>query len=231
MDVDQTFDLVQLICDLEPFKRHNTEFHLIYRKDCPLWVPRKFAEIAFPKFGTALASQARNHDVGWPGGSNMLAGSAMMEMALLFRYGACRNDAYLLFEPDCVPLQRDWIDQLSEEWIRTKAAGKQAFGHWNMPGGDPQNLHMNGNAVFASNFHDHHPDIWIGPATQGWDFWFRNRIIPLSVDSHLITQFYNRATITKEEISTLTKNGKVPVMLHGIKDDSARRSVRELLLT
>ena len=134
LDLGPTFELVQLICDLEGHKRDETEFFLIYRKDCTPHVPRHFEKMARHKFGRAQAFMARNHDEGWPGGSNMLAMSAMMEMALLSRQGYSKNEAYLLFEPDCVPLALDWMDQLSAEWEITKAEGKEAFGHWNMPG-------------------------------------------------------------------------------------------------
>ena len=229
LDLGHTFELVQLICDLEKEKRDTTEFWLIYRKDCNPDVPRHFEKLAKPKFGRAGAFMARNHDTGWPGGSNMLAMSAMMEMTLLSRQGTSRNDAYLLFEPDCVPLAFDWLDQLSSEWDITKAEGKEAFGHWNMPGSIPDNLHMNGNAVFCADFFDRHPQWTVGAATQGWDFFYRERYISVSRDSYAIHQLYNIPSISQEDLAAQTKHGKRPALLHGVKDDSARRGIRALL--
>jgi len=230
LDLGPTFELVQLICDLEGHKRDETEFFLIYRKDCTPHVPRHFEKMARHKFGRAQALMARNYDTGWPGGSNMLAMSAMMEMALLSRQGYSKNEAYLLFEPDCVPLALDWMDQLSTEWEITKAEGKEAFGHWNMPGSIPDNLHMNGNAVFRSDFFDLHPQWTVGSANQGWDFFYRDKYISVSRDSYAIQQYYNAPTISEEALVSVEKHGKRPALLHGIKDDSARRGVRNLLL-
>jgi hypothetical protein len=229
LDLGPAFELVQLICDLEKHRREGTEFFLIYRKDVPLWVGKEFEKIARPKFERALALQARNYDIGWPGGSNMLAMSAMMEMALLFRQGACRSPAYLLFEPDCVPLAFDWMDQLSAEWEITKGEAKEAFGHWNMPGGILENLHMNGNAVFRSDFFDLHPQWTVGSANQGWDFFYRDKYISVSRDSYAIHQLYNIPSISQEDLEAQTKHGRRPALLHGIKDDSARRAVRMML--
>jgi hypothetical protein len=229
LDLGPTFELVKLICDLEKHKREQTEFWLIYRKDVPLWVSKEFEKLARAKFGRGAACMARNHDTGWPGGSNMLAMSAMMEMALLYRQGACRNPAYLLFEPDCVPLAFDWIDQLASEWEITVAEGKEAFGHWNMPGGLLENLHMNGNAVFRSDFFDLHPQWTVGSANQGWDFFYRDKYISVSRDSYAIHQLYSIPSISQEDLAAQLKHGKCPALLHGVKDDSARRAVRDIL--
>jgi hypothetical protein len=231
LDLSQTFDLVRLICDLEKTKRDNTEFWLVYRKDCPLWVHKEFAKLAGTKFGRAQAFMARNHDVGWPGGSNMLAASAMMEMAMLAQQGICRNEAYLLFEPDCVPMSLDWMDKLAAEWLVTKAEGKEAFGHWNMPGAIQENLHINGNMVLAANFYDKHPQWNIGSNCQGWDFFYRDKYISVSRDSYAIEQYYNAPSIGRDHLASVTKHGQRPALLHGIKDDSARLGVRELLLS
>jgi len=229
LDLGPTFELVQLICDLEREKRGETEFWLIYRKDCPIWVPREFEKLAKHKFGRAAALMARNHDTGWPGGSNMLAMSSMMEMTILHRQNTSRNEAYLLFEPDCVPLSFDWMDQLSAEWEITKGEGKEAFGHWNMPGSIQDNLHMNGNAVFRTDFFDLHPQWTVGSANQGWDFFYRDKYISVSRDSYAIQQYYNAPTISQEALESVEKGGRRPALLHGIKDDSARRGVRTML--
>jgi hypothetical protein len=230
LDMDQAMELTQLICDLEPERRQNTEFFLVYRKDCPLQLPKYFEGIAKPKFGCAIARQARNHEVGWPGGSNMLAFCAMMEINILAGEQLCKNGAFLLFEADCVPLARDWLDQLSREWDSVKAKGKEAFGHWHQQG-DATTLHMNGNAVFQADFFERHPTLIVGPATQGWDYWFREQLIALSCDSNLIFQHYNRHRITMEELQAIRKNDVRPALFHGIKTPDGRALVRQWLLS
>jgi hypothetical protein len=223
-------ELAKLICDLEPERRENTEFFLIYRKDCPLELPKYFQAIAGPKFGRSEARMARNFDAGWPGGSNMLAFSAFMEMSILQREKLFQNPAFLLFEPDCVPMRTDWLDRLSDEWEMAQQNGKEATGDWNQPGGLPENLHMNGNAIFSASYYENHPNLMVGPATQGWDFFFRSHIIGLSQDSAFICQVYGMPTISESEWAGIQKHGRRPALFHGVKDGSARVWARKSLM-
>jgi hypothetical protein len=227
LDMDATAELTQLICWTERKKREGTEFFLVYRKDCPLWLGREFEKLAGKHFSRCAARPARNHDVGWPGGCNMLAASAFIEMSILRREGLCQNEAFLLFEPDCIPLTPDWLDQLSAEWDRVSAMGKEAFGHWHdLPDGG---LHMNGNAVFRTTFFDEHPTWIVGAGTQGWDYFFRDRFIPMSVDSNLIFQHWQRHGMPYEELAAIQKGGIRPALFHGVKTRDGRESARRLL--
>ena len=227
-DTDVAMDLAKLICELEPENR-NSEFVLIYRKDCDHRLPKFFETLAGMRFARAYARMANNHDTGWPGGSNMLAHSPFMAMGMLHQQELVTSDGFLLFEPDCVPLATGWIDRLSEEWDKTKALGKEAFGHWHQQAG-PETLHMNGNAVFATNFFDRHSNIMIGPATVGWDYFFKDHYIGLSRNSDLIFQNYNRYDMTQAEWEAISKNGVRPVFFHGIKSDHGRKLARANLL-
>jgi hypothetical protein len=161
----------------------------------------------------------------------MLAASAFIEMTILLREGWCQNSGFLLFEPDCVPLARNWLDRLSAEWDRVCALGKEAFGHWHDLGHPPPDtgLHLNGNAVFRTSFFDEHSTWIVGPGTVGWDYWFRDKFLPISVDSNLISQQWNRHGISQEELASLTKNGERPVFFHGIKTPDARNHARNLI--
>lgn len=223
-DTDVAMDLAKLICELEPVPR-NTEFVLVYRKDCNLKLPRFFEKLAGTRF-KACARMARNHDVGWPGGANMLAQSSFMEMSILHQTGMIASDGFLLFEPDCIPLQRNWIDLLSEEWETTKALGKEAFGHWG-----PPEVHMNGNAVFSTTFFVRHSDIMIGASTQGWDYFYRANYLPISKDSDLILSHWQRYDIDQGTWASITKNGTRPALFHGIKTADGRALARANLLT
>lgn len=227
-DTDAAMDLAKLICELEPENR-NSEFVLVYRRDCDIRLPKFFEKLAGMRFARAYARMANNFDEGWPGGSNMLAHSAFMAMGMLHQQELITSDGFLLFEPDCIPLNRGWIDQLSDEWEETKALGKEAFGHWHQQG-DESTLHMNGNAVFSSRFFDRHSNIMIGPATIGWDFFFREHYISLSRDSNLIFQHYNRHEMNQAEWETVTKNGTRPALFHGIKTPHGRELARANLL-
>lgn len=227
LDLGEAFELIQLICDIEHDPKPNSEFFLVYRKDCPIWVSREFEKLARGKFQRVAARMARNHDTGWPAGPNMLAASAFIEMSLLRREYLCKNSGCLLFEPDCVPMQKDWIDRLSAEWDRVSALGKEAFGHWHTGGGPEP--HLNGNAVFRTTFWEEHPTWIVGSGCQGWDFFFRDKFLPISMDSNLIFQHWQRHGITEEEFINMEKNGQHPVFFHGIKTPDGRQISRKLL--
>jgi hypothetical protein len=228
-DLDVAMDLAKLICEIEPGVR-DSEFVFIYRKDCDMRCHKHFEQLAGMRFARAFARMARNHEVGWAGGPNMLAHSAFMEMGILLQQELITSDGFLLFEPDCVPLTKDWIDRLSAEWDKTKALGKEAFGHWHQQGG-PETLHMNGNAVFSTSFFDRHSNILIGPSTMGWDWFYRDHYVALSRDSDLIYQHYNRHGFSQGEWEAIAKNGTRPALFHGIKTDHGRVLARANLLT
>jgi hypothetical protein len=225
-DTDVAMDLAKLICEMEKEKRAGTEFFLIYRRDCDLRLPKFFEELAGMRFSTAKACMARNFDKGWPGGSNMLACSAMMEMSILRQQQISKNPAYLLFEPDCVPLGFDWLDRLSSEWEVTSRLGKQAFGHWHQQG-DRSTLHMNGNCVLCTDFFERN-GLMVGSAMQGWDYFHREKIVEVSRDSDTIYQWYACPSVTLEQMEGLQKNGVRPALFHGIKDATARQAVRKM---
>jgi hypothetical protein len=229
LDLGAAMELTELICELEPVRREETEFFLVYRRDCAPSFPKLFNREVSKHFGRAQARPARNFAVGWPAGSNMLAGSCFIELSILRREGICRSEAFLLFEPDTLPMRRDWIDQLSAEWERTKGLGKEAFGHWHQQGG-PETLHMNGNAVFRTDFYDRHPQWIIGPGLMGWDYWFRDQIIPISRDSNLVFQHYGRHGITLEQLEAISKNGERPALFHGVKTADGRQNARKMLI-
>lgn len=228
-DMTQTGELVDLICDLEPELRKDGEFFLVYRRDCPYAIEKAFEARAARKFARYKACMARNHAVGWAEGPNVLAQCAFMEMSILAQQGICKNEAFLLCEPDCVPMIADWLNVLSAEWERAKSLGKEAVGHWHQMH-SPEHLHLNGNAVFRTDFYHRHPNLMGGPGTQGWDFWHRAAYIALSCDSDYIFQLYGCPSITPEQLAGVLKNGVRPALLHGVKDGSARAAVRQLLV-
>lgn len=225
IDCGSALELVKLICDIERERREETEFWLIYRKDTPLPVVKTFNELAKQKFGRFGARIGRNFDDGHPGGSNALAQSAFMEMEILRREGICKNEAFLLFEPDCIPLTTDWLDRLSAEWLKVRENGKEAFGHWHQQG-DRDTLHMNGNAVFKTSHFERYGHLLMGPATVGWDYFYRTHFVEISQDSNLIFQLYNTYGLSEAQFDGMEKNGVRPALLHGVKDDSARKISR-----
>jgi hypothetical protein len=228
VDTEETLSLVRLICDIEPELRRGGEFFLVYRKDTAPYVAKEFERLASQKFERVAAREARNFDVGWPAGSNMLAGSAFIAMTILQRTGLCEHSAFLLFEPDCIPLAANWLDLLSAEWDRAFSLGFESFGHHHQQF-DETTKHQNGNAVFRTDWFDRHPNWIIGPGLMGWDYFYREQILSVSTDSNLIHQLYNTYGFTPEEFDSITKNGERPAFLHGIKTPHGRQIARERL--
>jgi hypothetical protein len=123
----------------------------------------------------------------------------------------------------------DWIDQLSAEWDRVKTIPKEAFGHWHQSE-HPDWVHMNGNAVWETCFFDKHPNRIIGSSAVGWDFFYREYFLEISVDSNLIFQNWNRYGLTEEEFLEIRKNGVRPALFHGVKTPDGRAHARKMLL-
>src|SRR3981189_812413 len=61
IDMDAAVELIQLICWCEHKRREETEFFLVYRKDCPLWLGKEFEKLTSNHFGRSAARMARNH--------------------------------------------------------------------------------------------------------------------------------------------------------------------------
>lgn len=220
---------------------------LVYRRDTPVDLVNQAVGHLGEKF-RVQSFRARSYGVGHPYGSNLLWQSAMTEVKALARDPKTfPYNGVLTFEADCVPLRKDWIKALTQEW-NDKVIGA---GEWSEDDAEPEqkrfqgqpkfevmghkdNDHINGNMVLRTDFSSRYPNI---PYTTdcGWDFYPPNRELFLRVgyDTDMILQNYRRMSIVRQEIPFLLKNGKVPALFHGVQGDVGKRIrnfMREILI-
>lgn len=243
-DVRAAIDLCQLIADIEPNPRSDCYFMVVFRRDTPADYQNRCVQNLREKF-KADGFVARSYGTGHPYGSNMLWASAMSEIQ-----GQARDKrkfpytGVLTFESDCIPLRADWISALTKEWNeKVINAGEwseedQEIDEGHVPGWPKIELmahwdtdHFNGNMILR-------PDILTRvqvPYTTnlGWDYYNKDRLKKVGVDTNLILQHYRRGVIQKEELDFLIKNGEVPAIFHGVQDRvgvQARKLIREKLV-
>lgn len=134
--------------------------------------------------------------------------------------------AVLLLEADCVPLAADWLEQLSDEWDRAEAVGKLVMGSWRPECGDVG--HINGCLMFSPKLKeviDFHPV----PKETAWDVHYAKLFAPYWCRTGLIANRYKEICVTEEQLLTPECGSRSPVMVHGVKDDSARKIAQKLL--
>jgi hypothetical protein len=223
------------------------------RKDCEFWIEcsekvssetaERLVSILSPKF-VSRWFRARNKGEGHPYGANQLWLSTMVEVWGQYKHSIAFREAFngiLTFETDCVPMRKDWIELLTNEWDKHLEETRQwnkanpeshiqfeCMGHVHQDG--TVHKHINGNAIFRPDMLERR--MIESPEVVGWDFYKPNREYLVSVgrDTNLITQYYSRPTITIQEMAHVKKGGIVPALFHGVKDGSARKLVRGVLI-
>lgn len=125
----------------------------------------------------------------------------------------------LLIEPDCVPLTRDWLDALIYAWGLALKNDAWIMGAWRDSGGP--HGHINGNCVVVPDFYHRAQVAHCVGQDMAWDCsvvhgemrnrWCKTRLIKNEFQSTGATPsiFYDPAA------------DRMPVLVHGYKDDSA----------
>ncbi len=147
----------------------------------------------------------------YPDGPNALAYRIMKEAPIYLDI-----KAVLLMEADCVPVARDWIQQLSREWDRAAGQGKMVLGHWQRESGG----HINGNLMFDPRLANT-VDLGPTPPKRPWDIAYPPIFEPVWARTGLIKNLYRRTKVTDEEIETPTIGSQPPVLIHGVRDQTA----------
>jgi len=235
---------------MEPEAREDCEVWIVWRKDTGQDLVEECVKVLKPKF-RAKHIRSRNFAKGHPEGSNLLWLTTIEEArAMKLRVKKEQSDQFngiLTFEADCVPLRTTWISDLTREWeekvinvkvhqdegdIRSNLAQQwprlEAMGHVHQEGTDKE--HINGNMIVRLDIFDRYANLRGSPGNIPWDMWHRNVFRKIGVDTNLIFQHYGRPTITVDELPHIRKNGVKPALFHGVKDGSARRHARTLLI-
>jgi len=220
-DRDRAMETSRLIADMELQKQDRHQFLFAYRFDAQLPDPETVRHVS-EKFNVMKPHKGRRREVGWPAGCNGLACDILMLAAEKHREREWKTDAVWLIESDIVPLKRDWLDLIDAEWKQALAQNKLVMGAWQKEWGI--NGHVNGNLVF-------HPTLCLkvagleGSAPQmGWDVYLAEKFRPHWWKSSQMANFYRHVDVKMEQLFL----PREPLaFVHGIKDDSGRRLVRE----
>lgn len=215
-DKDKAMRLAKFIADLEPSKREDVDFMFMARADSSFdeatatYVSRKFhVRNEKPKVRAAGHPYAC-----W------VTFFSVLEWVYLAKL-ASKCPAYkwvLCFEPDCVPLTKDWITELSVEWDRLNktVVGSETF-HWQM--------HLNGNAMYSADMKFltwFVKQITVNgcPKNEPYDLYMFPQFARWGVGySRKIANRCGQKTMTPEESKWLREKMGI-ALCHGVKDDS-----------
>lgn len=218
-DRDAAMRNARRIADNEPKFRNDVEFLFVARFDCP-HDPATIAHVS-KKFRTSTYTSTRS-GTGWPSGCNDVWCDLMCNHAIRNVYSGAWQDvkAVLTFEGDAIPVVKDWINQLSAEWNVAAAQGKTIVGCFMPPPLCGPVGHINGNAMFAPDLFARIPQIIGCSPHGGWDFIFAPLFKPHWFKTPLITNYYKSLNITEKEIRRRAPDGRIPAVVHGVKDRS-----------
>lgn len=118
------------------------------------------------KFSQVRTFRAVKKAEGWPIGPNNQAHETARYFAQQCMIGRWKYSGILLGEPDCVPLRKDWLHLLREEWEKGPPT---ILGPWVTSGPKPFYQHINGNAIFGPEFVYKNTQIFRCEDWLGWD--------------------------------------------------------------
>lgn len=223
-DREQAMENARLIADLEPRLSEKADFLFSARFDCTQdmetveYVSRKF------KVHTHINRHRQGKE--WPHGPNELWFGTV---DYVFDFGRAKRlppyKAVLTFEADASPISPHWIERLSTAW---DAAKVKVLGAMQTTPGP----HINGNCLVSGDqsfLKLIGRDIGGCSPQGGWDY----ILAPVFkkqgwADCPLMKSFWGCKTMSSEWFSSLLNQHVC--FVHGIKDDSVRRMVRERFL-
>lgn len=207
-DFPHAMRLARLIADIERTPRTDVEFCFAARFDCaPAPDAVKYLMLKFP----VRIFNTTTRWTGWPGGPNGMARDVLAHAAREW----AKQDGILLIEPDCVPMARDWIDQLRYEWSQHRCL---MMGAWRDSG--PSCGHINGNCIVSPDFADR---VNLRGITQhcAWDCAIAPQVRHQWHSTGLILNRFQSLGAEEEVLKWPDEGVKPPVLVHGFKDDSA----------
>lgn len=232
-DKARAMHLAKFIADLEPAKNEKVDFAFVARFDTKH--DQETIEYVSRKFNVWTLTGTRN-TTGWPDGCNDLALDLFQQSAGRTRQksssnrystdGTWRNHkALYLIESDVMPVCRDWLVRISDEWDVAQEHGKfvmGAFSPYHSPVG-----HINGNLLVAPDIVFRLKGLEFCPFGAGWDAYFGPKFSPHWWKSVLMQNHYDyRANIPPEILWMPVDGVTPPAVVHGVKDMSAERQVR-----
>jgi|SRR6516164_4089996 hypothetical protein len=220
-------ELINLITDIEPVPRKDCEFILFTRRDVESVDARRLVSRLQTKFPRAKQVECWDFATGWPHGPNTMWCSLIRQMYHMHRMDETASDGFLSFEADCIPIKTNWISALSRAWDEARKEGKEACGHFHGPDHQAPS-HMNGNAIFDTDFWHKHEELTGCHGMQPWDVAFAPTILKVAVDTPAINQWYRMGSFTDADWDYISKTACA--LFHGVKVPDGRRIAREQLV-
>lgn len=225
-DHREAMRLARLIASLEVLPREDVEFVFVNRYDCELADVETVAKVV-EKFAVSHFTTTTRW-TGWPGGCNAMAKDVLEEIWCNIEPNTKWEDArgFLLIEPDCLPVQEDWLNQLIKAWEVARRADKLIMGAWRNSG--PPCGHINGNLLLAPQAAAPKYTAGIGPG-YAWDCEVTPRMLDRAELTGLIKNCFKMTNATVENLTTQDRGEVAPVLVHGFKDDSSYATALEVL--
>lgn len=218
-DQARAYKLAKLIADWQPSLSTRADFCFVPRKD----VEHDKSQNAYvgKKFRT-FTHHGRRDGSGWPFGPNELWLDLMTKLS---ERGGLGYKAVLTFEPDCVPLCKDWIEQLHKAWDDSKAFVVGSI----LPtvGADGPQDHINGNAMFSCD-----PKFLAWVAEQkvtpkhGWDTVLASEFRRWGwANTPVIRSDYRCSNVTGRHLDNFLSTGVA--LHHGSKDETLLTMIQD----
>ncbi len=202
--------LAKFIADIEPVRREDVELCIVRRHDAAA-MDSAVIEHLTKKFAVT-ERVTPEHLVGYPASPNFMAFDVMQAAAEWEDV-----NAVLLMESDCVPVAKDWIDQLKGDWLRSQAQDRLVLGSWRAA--CHANGHINGNMLFSPSL-VRKAGMKPCPPKKPWDVFFVKYFEPHWMRTGLISNRYCEMYLDAVKIETPECGTRPPVLVHGVKDGS-----------
>ena len=225
-DIERAEQQAELICDLERFKNQDADIMLFGRRDAANFPLGTVVHLR-NKFDVVHQVKCRRIGAtGYPYGANEMFYD-LVHLLSEPRYTE-KYSCFINLESDCCPTRPGWTHELITAFSLAASEGKVMIGHRNkapIP-------HFNGVGVYdCAKTIKQFSVIAGGPANAAYDLYHASKFLSIGKDVPEIFLDFNRPTITAEELFAERKEGKAPVIFHGVKDSSAFASVRASYIT
>ncbi len=180
---------------------------------------KSFMDSMSPRFVMVDEFQCRRKGTGFPMGCNELFFGIFAH--LIDRRSKLLHDfdCALILESDAVLTRPSWHVELLDEWDRAQRDSKFVVGT-RIPTAHEHHAHINACALYSRQIAEM-VDLMGCSGEMGWDWALGKLIEPLALDSPLFRLDYQAPTVTRRNLFS------GPLVYHGVKDDSARRYVRQ----
>lgn len=214
-DKEKAMRLAKFIADLEPTMREDVDFMFMARADCEH--DKATADYVSRKFNVRLM-KPKTRAAGHPWACWVTFFSVFEWVFHMKSAGKCPPYKWALcFEPDCVPVNKNWISECRDEWNRLNkyVVGSESF-HWAQ--------HLNGNAMYSCDLSFLRwfvmgQTMSACPPREPYDIWLYPRFVQWGVGaSRKIINRCGQPTMSQAEAKYLHEYGYA--LVHGVKDDS-----------